>query len=427
MKTSKIARVARLHVWTPQGYAGMLAKDGQHVFNYAPEALDRQDKSREISLTMALRAQSYNTTPMLPVFQTFLPEGFLAERIAKRFGKTLQIDDMALLAFSGGNAIGRIQLSTASEQDAQAPTAESLKEILADQGSRDLFEDLCDRYLIASGISGVQPKVMVKADDDGQDSGDGHGGNDSQTLAGLPSPPAKASIGARSTLRARNLIVKVGGADYPGLAENEFHCLCIAKRANLPVPAFWLSEDGKRFAIERFDIEQKTGVLSGFEDMVSLQGKTNQRKYQASYESIALVIEKNCSTDYVASSLHDLFASLVLSVTLRNGDAHLKNFGLLYSDPTSDDCRLAPIYDVVCTTTYIEKDILALSLVKERAWPSRAALIRFGREVCRVAKPDDVIDSIIEAAASYRPEIRVSQIWTSMKKKIDAAVLCCAR
>jgi serine/threonine-protein kinase HipA len=254
-------------VGTTQGYAGLLSKDGQHVFSYASEVVADEVGSRSISLTMPVRTESFKTTPLLPVFQTFLPEGFLAKRIVERFSKTMRVDDMALLALTSANAIGRIRVSQTKEIDTGRGGMESLKEILADAGSKDLFEYLCDRYLIASGIAGVQPKVMLEASDD-LGIGPTHTTQVRQTTN-------KASIGERSTLRGKSLIIKVSGSDYPNLTENEFHCLSIARSLQLSIPDFWLSEDRKRLAIERFDINSATGDFLGFEDMVSLQGKVN--------------------------------------------------------------------------------------------------------------------------------------------------------
>lgn len=414
MATSKgsaeTPRVKSLHVATTQGYAGLLSKDGQHVFGYASDVVANEVGARSISLTMPVRPESYKTSLMLPAFQTFLPEGFLADRIVEKFSKTMRVDDMALLALSGANAIGRIRVSQTREIDADKSGIESLREILAGTGSKDLFEYLCDRYLIASGISGVQPKVLLEAADD---------------LAANDNPPrekrGKMSIGERSTLRAKSLIIKVSGSDYPDLTENEFHCLSIARRLKLPVPEFWLSDDRKRLAIERFDIDSGTGGFLGFEDMVSLQGKVNARKYEGSYESVALAIKQNASPAWLQHSLNGFFESLVLTMVLKNGDAHLKNFGLLYTHPESDDCRLSPIYDIVCTTAYIPRDLPALSLARQKAWPTRQALIQFGQEVCRVHDPEVVIDRTLNSATEYQPESDESGMWKKMKAEIYAA------
>ena len=110
---------------------------------------------------MPVTADSYRSFPIFPVFQTSLPEGFLKERIVQRFSKTLRVDDMALLALAGGSRIGRLRLSISEDAPADDLGVESLKEILQSNSSQDLFEALCDKYLIASaGIAGVQPKVV---------------------------------------------------------------------------------------------------------------------------------------------------------------------------------------------------------------------------------------------------------------------------
>ena len=391
-------RVRVLHTTTTQGYAGVLSKDGQHVFaydsvTYAPT--ERPDLA--ISLTMPPRAESWKTTNMLPAFQTFLPEGFLKDHIRERFAKTLRIDDMALLALSGENAIGRIRVSTRKTGTAGGPraAAENLREILADQGSRDLFEYLCDKYLMSTSIAGVQPKVVVP-------------------VAAAPADN-QPGIGERSTLRGRQLIVKVDGPDYPGVSENEYHCLSIARsRPNrFTVPVFHLSEDLRRLAIERFDIDAEKGYL-GFEDMVALQGKVNDEKYEGSYENVAVAIRRNCSPLLLPNSLERYFASVVLAVAVRNGDAHLKNFGLLYTHPLTEDCRLSPLFDQVCTTVYIPKDLMALHLARSKNWPDRSTLERFGRDHCDIASPAELIDEIVAAVVDYRPAI-TGPMWEKLK------------
>ena len=441
---ASLPRVELLHVFVPTGRSGRLAKDGQHSFTYDTAALEATDAAAEISLTMPLSAQSYSRTPMLPAFQTFLPEGYLKERIHERFGKLLRIDDMALLALSGGNAIGRLRVSR--ERDIAPPTwgSEDLREILADQGSRDLFEYLADTYLIQSGIAGVQPKVLLAARDHASDRASdearARGSEQASDRASdranaeadrrraTEAPPASfprsraatgGSIGERATLRGRQLIVKASGPDFPHLSENEFHCLDIARRIGLGVPQFWLSADRKRLVVERFDYDRDRDLYLGFEDMVSLQGTVNDRKYEGSYESIAKAIRLNAASGQVRQSLREFYSVLVLNVVLRNGDAHLKNFGLLYTHPGADDCRLSPLYDVICTTVYLVKDLPALALCGRRAWPARKDLAAFGRAQCNLEHPETTIDEIVAAAMDYRPADDESGIWRQMRAAIE--------
>ncbi len=74
---------------------------------------------------------------------------------------------------------------------------------------------------------------------------------------------------------------------------------------------------------------------------------------------------------------------VVLNNRLQNGDAHLKNFGLLYEDINST--RLAPVYDVVSTTFYIKNDIAALTLLGSKKWWGKKFLLRFGVETCELS------------------------------------------
>lgn len=82
----------------------------------------------------------------------------------------------------------------------------------------------------------------------------------------------------------------------------------------------------------------------------------------------------------VQPAMTQFFKALLLNQWLQNGDAHLKNFGVLYSSLT--DVRLAPIYDVVCTTAYIRQDMQALTLRGTKRFVSPAQMRRFGIEAC---------------------------------------------
>jgi serine/threonine-protein kinase HipA len=88
----------------------------------------------------------------------------------------------------------------------------------------------------------------------------------------------------------------------------------------------------------------------------------------------------------------------VLSVLVRNGDAHLKNFGVLYASPAGP-MALAPVYDVVTTTVYIENDVPALSLAGTKKWWPRKMLERFAvaHLSMPIARVSDVFNTTLEA------------------------------
>ncbi|NOR50899.1 MAG: hypothetical protein GQ530_07720 [Desulfuromonadales bacterium] len=58
---------------------------------------------------------------------------------------------------------------------------------------------------------------------------------------------------------------------------------------------------------------------------------------------------------------------LLVNILLANGDAHLKNWSLLYSDQVTP--RLSPAYDIVTTRVYIDSERqCALNHVKTKEW-----------------------------------------------------------
>lgn len=372
-----MTRIKTLQVSTPTGEAGLLLRESQYVFNYSST-----ERVNEVSLTMPIRAQSYATTPLMPVFAMNLPEGYLFDLIARRIAKHERIDDMRLLAITGRQQIGRLQFLPPGERWEPPPAQVGLQQLLHEP-SQGLFDFLVETYF-GSGISGVQPKVLM--------------------------PDADASPADRITFPEADLIVKSGAAEYPWLAQNEFLCMEAARRAGLDVPEFWLSDDGNLFILRRFDLLPER---QGFEDMAVLMGKPRDPqgnyKYQESYEAIARIISA-FSGPQATANLQAFFASVALSAMVRNGDAHLKNFGLLYRDPSAGEAQLAPIYDVVTTTIYpyynqrtgetrIDRT-MALKLfsgAKTRNYPSRNDLLRFGKTICMVNRPDEVIDRIATA------------------------------
>ena len=387
-------RLKRLEILTTQGAAGSLHRESQFVFRYADEALARPE--RAISLTMPVRPEGYRGNRIPPVLAMQLPEGFLLDYLHARLGKAVDIrDEMNLLALVSTPNAGRVHARAEAAKDPARGEPVALESILAAPGTEDLFRHLLERYSLATTISGVQPKVVV---------------------------PSRRKPADKSRLRTPDLIVKTDGGEYPGLAENEFHCMSIAKRAGLEVPDFWLSDDRKLFVIRRFDLDGD-GRYLGFEEIASLTGRHADRKYAGSYGQVAEAIRLNCAPGLARESLARLYHQLVLCCLLRNGDAHLKNWGLTYSDPVGAaiDARLSPAYDMVCTAAFIPKDTLALSLEGTKEWPGREVLERFGRERCEVAKPGEVIDELREVVANYRPAER-TPAWGAMAPALEAGI-----
>ena len=361
-----------LSVHTPQGDSGsVLVGADDYLFRYDAKA----QAQSAISLTMPVRAEEYRRRELHPIFQMNLPEGYVLEQLRNRLAKTVKVDPMLLLALSGSSApIGRVfvisdQINELIQRNGPPANGESLAEILAWDGAEDLFADLVDRYILRAGISGVQPKVLV--------------------------PEKPQTHEHKFTSKTNDLIIKSGRDEFPGLAINEYLCMSIARDAGLPVPPFYLSQNHKLFIMRRFDRDAQLNPL-GFEDMTTLMGLSAEQKYTKSYAAIAKAVRAFCSPENQRSSLDQLFDSVALSCIVGNGDAHLKNFGLLYSDPIKFDARLAPAYDIVNTTAYIPEDTLALDLSGNKSmFASRLGILEFAR-TCEIAEPQARIQALLQ-------------------------------
>ncbi|MDO8417633.1 MAG: type II toxin-antitoxin system HipA family toxin [Agitococcus sp.] len=387
-------QIRRLDIVTPQGMSGTLARESRYVFNYATST-----EESAVSLVMPIRQESYASGDLMGIFAMNRPEGYLRYIIEERLKRLGVPSEMFLLYLAGSNQIGRLTYTLAG-QPLSGVNGEQLTTLLR-SSSTALFQHLVDRYALGSGISGVQPKTLVPL---------------------IPSSP----IDIHTSLPLATVIVKAEGLDFPCIARNEYLCLLVAKTAGLDVPDFWLSDDGLLFIMSRFD-RRADGTAIGFEDMAVLTGRNSARKYEGSYEMIAKAVTIFAGEDSVRQN-YRLFERVALSCKLRDGDAHLKNFGMVYDHPLAAR-KLAPVYDVVCTDIYPELDgKLALKLNKSKTFPIRANLLAYGvrlglshSEAEKVLKRlDDAFEQVCDALKDDQ-RYRKDELLTRIKNAVYAA------
>ncbi len=334
-----------------------------------------------VSLTMPVVSDQYDSMGTVhPIFEMNLPEGALLERLRHLFAKTVpNLDSLGLLEIVGQSQIGRLRYAQRGARPSEVP-AQSVRELLTYAGTSDLFNDLLQRYASHSGISGVQPKVLLRAEE-----------------TELP----------RATHRGATHIVKAfDPREYPELAANEYFCMVAARNAGIPVPSVSLSRNRRILVVERFDLGAD-GLYLGCEDFCVLSGMRAHGRYDGSYELVAKRIRQFVSAEHQQESLEQFFAMLALSCALENGDAHLKNYAVVYQDVDAP-VRLAPVYDVVSTTLYRSRDVLALTMADSKQWPDRARLVKFARVSCglTVAKTREILDHVQTGVEGAIAEVR---------------------
>lgn len=351
-------------VFIRRNLTGRLAREQQrHSFTYGLDATEA------LSLTMPLRLESYRYEQGLhPLFQMNLPEGYLRQALERYAAKNFGSDDLSYLTLLGNHQIGRLRYCLADKPlPADNQSILSLPELL---GSDDLklFDQLFERYAIHSGVAGVQPKVLMDVRTE-----------NATTLVD------------KATLPLKKYIVKSWGAEFPELACNEFVCLTLARNAGLTTPNFYLSDNSKLLVCERFDIDDQDQPL-GFEDFCVLQGKTTQQKYESSLESCVNTLIQFVSPELVQQALEDFFKLTLLNIKIRNGDAHLKNIGIVYSELTGYRMgqrpatirQFSPVFDLISTTPYLPQDSMALTLTGSKRWPKWKVLEKFAKIHCRL-------------------------------------------
>ena len=382
--------------------SGQLLRAGTYEFRY----LNPDPDQATVALLMPPRERlTWQDGDLFPPMDQNLPEGDLFMRIRELFPKQ-PMTPMHLLALVGRNGIGRLGYSLPDQAATPLPRTLSKSELLRTAYTPEVFDDLVTAYLsTGAGIAGMQPKIMVPD---------------------------------RPTVPIPSLIVKAASAAYPGLAANEYLCLTAAQEAGITTPSFALSDDGQMLILDRFDlVERADGRVErlGFEDIAALAGLRvrdvlSDRKYQGSYQRIAELLRQ---LHLHSDNLHRFFEQVAFSIMVRNGDAHLKNFGLLYD--SAEHIGLAPMFDVVTTSIYkyrqspggplLEDHTLALKLFsgkhQTKAYPTTEELVDFGRRVCGVAQPTRVLARIAQAMtrtmAEAKGDSRVPrELWTQMNE-----------
>lgn len=391
----------------------------QHNNDFTFQYYPNTDASNIVSLLMPVRARPYpGAAPGLlaPVFDMNLPEGSLRRALVGRYSKVVSgFNDLALLALVGRNTVGRLTFGAhAGEQPVLDVDA-----LMHSHNADELLMQLYQSDAVFSGIAGAQPKVIAEIDE--------------VTVAKFSDHDAPGQD-LRGTFRSDSVIVKTSGREFPWLAANEFYCLRAATLSGLEVPQTRLFRNGQMLVVSRFDRRthgQGQSALIAAEDFCSLAGLPSLGKYDSSYERIARTINTFDSQHNLVQDKEIFFRSLVLNCVLRNGDAHLKNYSVLYDfgrDASSPNVRLSPMYDVVTTNAYLSADMLALTLDGSKRYPTRKKLERFAARHLAMLAPaiDRVFDQVISGVEAAEKELRgYGQRYPAFHRDVGEKMLVC--
>ena len=287
---------------------------------------------------------------LYPTLSNLLPEGSLREFIA--LGLKVHVDnEFHLLAALGEDLPGAL-VARPLEPDA---VPDNVLAVLCGKNDRSTgairfgSTDWINRFSLA----GVQMKFSMKGKN-GRYTLSSQAGVSGDWIIKTPSTRHKDVPGNEYTSMALAALVDV---EIPEIALVHAHQLDNLPAINWP-------DESQALAIKRFDRDRDRRIH--MEDFAQVLVKYPHEKYDcASYAQIARILY-TFSGDPLAD-VQQFARRLLVNILLGNGDAHVKNWSLLYKDPVTP--RLSPAYDIVATHVYVDGERhFALNLGKTKDW-----------------------------------------------------------
>ena len=183
------------------------------------------------------------------------------------------------------------------------------------------------------------------------------------SLAGVGLKYSMLRQGERLTLPAvggGDWIVKLPDANHVEVPRNEFAMMSWAQKVGIEVPAIelrhrdelpdlpsaaWPNREDQAYVIARFDRGPDREPIH-IEDFAQVRGMYPLDKYVGTFETVAALIYRRRDLP----ALREFVRRLTFNLIIGNGDAHLKNWSLIYRDRRQP--TLSPAYDLVSTAPY---------------------------------------------------------------------------
>ena len=324
---------------------------GKNIFVFSPDYAALTKNERQTFTMTQLANEQYLSQPLIssqrlaPVLSNLLPEGALRDWMAH----TLKVhvdNEFPLMAHMGKNLPGALQAEPISAGNVPKWAIDHREQVEAVQVD---VEHSQGKFSLA----GVQMKFSSVKNKDGRFN-IGQDGNSDSWIIKTPSTVHKYVPYNEYTVMR---LAEVVGVDIP-----EIKLVELTQLDNLP--DIQLPNEIHAYAIKRFDRQEGQRVHT--EDFAQVFQVYSHEKYKKfNYEQIA-----NAMYQYGSQGLKDvqqMARRLLVNILLANGDAHLKNWSLIY--PDSKRPMLSPAYDIVSTLPYVEgEQEFALNMAKNKNW-----------------------------------------------------------
>jgi len=331
---------------------GVLAhySGGKNILTFDPQYLALPEATRPLftlrqrALPGYLEQVRTSSQRLPPVLSNLLPEGALRSWLAQSL-KAHVNEEFPLMAWAGANLPGALEARAlaANEIPAWALTSRGEPEAVQIDVGLDAQK---------FSLAGVQMKFSSLRKD--------------------------GRFNITSQVGADSWIIKTPSTVHRHVPENEYTAMRLAQAIGVDIPDIELVELSKldnlpdirladepyAYAIRRFDRSENGRVHT--EDFAQIFELYAHDKYRGkNYEQIAAYLYELGSEPLV--DVQQMARRLLANILLANGDAHLKNWSMIY--PNQTGVRLSPAYDIVTTRVYIPGESeVALNMAKEKRW-----------------------------------------------------------
>ena len=359
---------------------GMLThySGGKNIFVFSPDYVAMAKTERQTFTMTQLANAQYLSQPLIssqrlaPVLSNLLPEGALRDWMARSL--KVHIDnEFPLMAHMGKNLPGALQAIPISAGNVPKWALDHREQVEAVQID---VEHSQGKFSLA----GVQMKFSSVKNKDGRYN-IGQDANSNSWIIKTPSTIHKYV--------PYNEYTAMKLAEFVGVDIPEIKLVELTQLDNLP--DIQLPNEVHAYAIKRFDRQEGQRVHT--EDFAQVFQVYSYEKYQKfNYEQIA-----NALYQFGSQGLKDvqqMARRLLVNILLANGDAHLKNWSLIY--PDSKRPVLSPAYDIVSTLPYVEgEQEFALNMAKNKNW-YQADMASFEAWAKRIGAPWQAIKVHLE-------------------------------
>lgn len=356
-------------------YAG-----SRNILSFDPDYVALPVSQRPVfTLTQNIRAE-YLHKPLIsshklpPVLSNLLSEGALREWMAQTL-KVHHDDEFPLLAYAGNNLPGgltAVPLKSGEIPDwALTSRGDKLEAVQMDVSRTN------DKFSLA----GVQMKFSALRQD--------------------------GRFNVSTDVGGDSWIIKTPSTAHRAVPENEFTAMKLAQAIGVNIPDIKLVElsglvnlpdiplpsEPYAYAIRRFDRTEEGRVHSeDFAQIFQVYARNKYKRY--SYDDIGRALYRMGVGGII--DIQQMSRRMLANILVANGDAHLKNWTVIYPDRVG--AILSPAYDIVSTKPYVSnEDGVALNMAKEKRW-HEINMHSFERWAERIGVPWSAVQVHIEDA-----------------------------